>query len=135
MDPAYYESAVTSDRDTPIACPSVTIVNHGHYTITGIEAQLSTDGRSLMSYGKREHFSGLANIPQDLQAGTYEEPDVRLSTLTLTDRGLRFTHDAIADKFLHGSYPIVRWKDMWGQIWEHKLGVVRRIQQDEQWSP
>lgn len=34
---------------------------------------------------------------------------------------------------LKSPYPLVRWTDRWGQRWEHRLGEVRRIPDDEPW--
>jgi hypothetical protein len=135
MAPELFGSRITTEPDTPITCPCVIIVNRGHYTIARIRAQFSTDGRNLLQYGKREHFSPLRGLADELSSNIDDEPDVRLSTLTPTDCGMRFSHDAIAVKNLFGSYPIVRWEDRWGQMWEHKLGIVRKTSENEQWMP
>jgi hypothetical protein len=135
MSPEKYGSRLTTNPDTPISCPCVIVVNRGHYSITDIQAELSTDGRSMLQYDKRQHFSALRHLPEDMTSAISDEPDVRLSTLTPMDGGLRFSHDAIAERNLFGSYPIVRWRDRWGQAWEHKLGTVRKVAVDEQWKP
>jgi hypothetical protein len=112
------------------------ILNGGRYTITQVEARLSPDGRSITSYDKTEHFSSYFQLPEPLLDGLEgPERDVRLSIITPSDLGLRFTHDAMAIRNIQGSYPIVRWRDHQGQKWEHKLGVVRKINENEQWSP
>lgn len=36
---------------------------------------------------------------------------------------------------LKGHYALVRWIDEWGQRWEHKLGKVRQVRNDEGWAP
>jgi hypothetical protein len=135
MDPKLYPTKVSTEPDTPITCPCVIVVNHGHYTITDIQAQFSPNGASILTYGKREHFSSLRDLPSQMTSWVDDEPDIRLSTLTPSDTGLRFSHDAIAEKNLTGTYPIVRWRDRWGQTWEHKLGVVRKISAAEVWKP
>jgi hypothetical protein len=135
MHPDLYKTRITTDPDTPITCPCVIVINRGHYTITDIHAQFSPDGRSILAYDKREHFSALRDLPQPMSEWIEDEPDIRLSTLTPTDGGLRFSHDAIAEKNLRGTYPIIRWRDRWGQAWEHKLGTVRKITESEQWKP
>jgi hypothetical protein len=105
MFPDLYGTQVTTSPDTPVACPCVIIVNRGHYTITEIHAQSTPDGRSLLTYGKREHFSALRDLPRQMSDYIDDEPDIRLDTLTPTDAGLRFSHDAIAETNLHGTYP------------------------------
>jgi hypothetical protein len=63
------------------------------------------------------------------------ERNVRNDTLTPADMGLLFVRDAMAESKIFGCYPVVRWRDRWGQVWEHKLGVVREIKEGEQWMP
>jgi hypothetical protein len=136
MDPRLYQTRVTSDPDTPITCPCVIVVNRGSYTITDIQARFSPDGQSMLAYDKREHFSSLRNLPDEMRSSWIaEEPDTRLDTLTHMDGALRFSHDAIAEKNLFGTYPLVRWRDRWNQMWEYKLGRVRTISENEPWKP
>jgi hypothetical protein len=136
MSPESYGTRVATDPETAITCPGVIVINRGRYTITRLEAQICLNGNSMTHYDKREHFStwwNLRNMP--LAEGLDgPEPDVRLDTLTPSDLGMRFTHDAIAESRVRGSYPVVRWKDRWGQTWEHKLGRVEKIGDDTQWT-
>jgi hypothetical protein len=100
-----------------------------------VEARFSPDGRSINSYGKTEHFSSYIQLSPALLEGLEgPERDVRLSILTPSDVGLRFTHDAVAIRNIQGSYPMVRWHDHQGQNWGHKLGMVRKISESEEWS-
>ena len=137
MDPQKFGSQITtSDQNDPITCPCVFVVNSGHYTITRIEAQFSPEGASLLTYGRRTHLSSWARLPPEVieQTGLARpERNVRNDTLTPADMGLLFAHDAMAESKIFGCYPIVRWRDHWGQMWEHKLGVVRKITEGDQW--
>jgi F0F1-type ATP synthase epsilon subunit len=139
MDPKTYNSQITtSDPEDPITCPCVFIANTGHYTITEIHAQFSPEGSSLVGYGDRVHLSSWAKLPPEIvhRIGlSAHERNVRNDTLTPADMGLLFVHDAMAESKIFGCYPVVRWRDQWRQRWEHKLGVVRKIAEGEQWKP
>ena len=134
MSVEWYGSLISTEPGTAITCPCVIIVNRGNYTITDICARFSYDGTSVMQYDKQEHFSGLRGLPEELSNYIADEPDIRLTTLTPTDVGLRFSHDAIAKRNLHGAYPIVRWRDRWDQTWEYKLGIVYEVESNQPWT-
>jgi hypothetical protein len=55
--------------------------------------------------------------------------------LTPWDMGMRSESDEVHVQDLKGNYALVRWTDQWGQRWEHRLGEVRRIRDDEKWAP
>lgn len=139
MTPEAWGSQITSTPDVPIQCPAAIVVNRGRYTITRLQAQLclsSSGNYSLQSYGKRELFSSLAVLPDTLTTGLAGEGrDVWGDTLRPADIGMRFSSDAIAERHLFGSYPIVRWRDRWGTWWEHRRGEVRQIDESEDWKP
>jgi hypothetical protein len=137
IDPAAYGSQITTtDQTDPITCPSVAVVNNGHFTITEVHAMHSPEGSSVTGYDRPEHLSAYGRLPALLSAGTSgrPEPDAGRRILTPSDIGIRFTRDAVAASKIHGSYPIVRWTDWRGQRWEHKLGQVRKIAADEPWK-
>ena len=48
---------------------------------------------------------------------------------------LRFESGEAAGQFLKSPYPLVRWTDRWGARWEHRLGEVRQIRDDQDWAP
>lgn len=138
MDPKNYGSQImTSDPKDPITCPCVFITNTGHYTITDVQAQFSPDGKSLVGYEDRVHISSWAMLPPKLVHSfglSAPERNIRNDTLTPADMGLLFVSDAMAESKIFGCYPVVRWRDQWGQRWEHKLGVVRKITENERWN-
>lgn len=137
MDPKTFSSQITtSNPKDPITCPCVFIVNTGHYTITKIQARFSPEGSSLLDYDDRVHLSSWAKLPSEIihRFGlSAPERNVRNDTLTPADLGLLFVQGAMAESKIYGCYPIVRWRDQWGQYWEHKLGVVRKVIETEQW--
>jgi hypothetical protein len=136
MSAEVYGSQVMSDPNTPIACPVAIVVNGGRYTITQIEARICLGGKSITGYSKTEPFSSWWNLPKPIASDlSGQERDIFLNTLTPADLGMRYIHDAVAEQFLHGSYPIVRWRDRWGARWEHKRGVVRQVTEGENWEP
>jgi len=136
MSAEAYGSQITTTPDEPIACAVAIVVNGGHYTITRLQAQFCTGSGSLTSYGRTEYFSSMWRIEDSpLSDGVMvPEREIRLGTLTPSDLGMRYSHDAQVIRHLVGSYPIVRWRDQWGISWEHKLGEVRQIQESEPWK-
>jgi hypothetical protein len=136
MTPEEYGSLASIPSDVEASCPVAIIVNGGAYTIRRIEAQLCMRGNTLTSYGRPQHFSSWWNLDDDdpiISGVARPEPSIVHTTLTPTDRGLRFLHDAVHEPNLVGCYPIVRWQDHWGTWWEHRQGIVRRIQEGEDW--
>jgi hypothetical protein len=126
---------ISSDPTQPIECPAAIVLNRSRYTITRLQAQLRVN-ESLTSYGKRELFSSLGKLPEEITTGLAGEGrDIWGDTLRPTDIGMRFSSDAMTVQNLHGSYPIVRWRDRWGSWWEHRHGEVRQIEEGEEWRP
>jgi hypothetical protein len=124
------------DPDDPVERAVVVVVNHGHYTIIRLDAQLCMRGNSLVGYGRTEHLSSYHSLPGELRpSGVWEGGSAGLSTLSPTDLGMRYTGDVMATKFLVGCYPVIRWQDRWGSCWEQKQGVVKEIKQGETWKP
>jgi hypothetical protein len=124
------------DADEPVERAAVLVINHGHYTIIRIQAQLCTGGSSLLGYASTDHRSAFYYLPPELRGEeVHEGRPVKLTTLCPMDLGMRYTSDVIASKFLVDSYPIIRWQDRWGTWWEHKKGVVQEIDENEPWMP
>ena len=55
--------------------------------------------------------------------------------MTPWDTGLRFRADRNEARAIRDPYALVQWSDRLGTRWEHKLGVVRQIREDEPWEP
>lgn len=113
------------------------MVNRGHYAITRVQARFFADG-TILSYDKIEHLSSWHNLPPELRGVGELSPSKSIAgrdVLTPADLAMRFLTDDMAERFLVGSYPIVRWQDHWGTWWEHKKGVVREITNGEEWNP
>jgi hypothetical protein len=112
------------------------VSNHGGYTITRLEAQFSYDGKSLTTHRKYKRESGFDDIDESLRKGWWEsDEEAAYGVLTPWDQGIRIESDAVHEQFLKNPYPLVRWTDRWGTRWEHRLGQVRRIRDDESWVP
>jgi len=136
MTPEAFGSRTIRDPDVPIECPVVVVVNRGHYTITGLQAQLWTGGNARTGYDRTEYFSSRWNVPSQItQLLSWNRMDMPAGVLAPADAGMRYSHDALAVSSLHGCYPAVRWRDHWGTCWEHKQGIVRAIAEDEEWKP
>lgn len=90
MLPETWGSRITTSdpENVPIECPAAIVVNRGHYTITGLRAQLCTHGKSLNPHGRTEHFSSWWNLPEEIKADLLGVGrDIYLSTLPPTDPG------------------------------------------------
>jgi hypothetical protein len=136
MTPEAFGSRIVRDPEVPVECPVVVVVNHGHYTITGLQAQLRTAGDGRAGYDKTEYFSSRWNVPSQItQLLSWHQADVPAGVLAPADVGMRFSRDAMPVADLTGAYPAVRWRDHWGTCWEHKQGNVRRGAEDEDWEP
>ncbi len=139
--PAYMSADGPADRsgdpDGPVWRLAVMVVNHGYYTITGVEAQFSLDGRgSLIQPQRSEYVSGFAELPKALRGDWAGSPAYAMQdVLTPRGTGIRFESPAVPVSVLANPYPLVRWTDRWGARWEHRRGEVRRVGDDEEWAP
>jgi len=130
---SYYPPTNQPPPDEPVDHAVAIVVNHGRYTITRVEARLYASG-NVTSYKTTEHLSSWFNLPEPLRPqGIWEAEGAPSNNLTPMDLGLRYTSDVLAKRLLTGNYPIVRWTDRWGQQWEHKQGVVRKMTEGEEW--
>lgn len=119
----------------PSAVVLVAIVrNRGAYTITKVEVRFSYHGRSLVLPQSDMRVSSFPDLPARLQkqGDTSEERAMR-GILTPWDTGMRSESDEVGVQHLKGHYALVRWTDQWNQRWEHRLGEVRRVRDDEPW--
>lgn len=115
---------------------AVMVVNHGSFTITGVEAQLCLSGKSMQQYHSYQRVTGFEEIPSLVTAGFFVSPERAVSkVLTPFDGGIRFETADIHKRHLSGPYPVVRWTDHWGTRWEHKGGVVQPVSDDQPWEP
>ena len=118
---------------------AVMVVNRGRYAITDIEAQLSGDGRGLISAQHEERIAGFDNLPLQLRQQYMKFGSLVAQGNVLgpagTDIGMRFEMGLIPDHGMSwpGPYAVVRWRDRWAQRWEYKQGVVRHIGDEEPW--
>jgi hypothetical protein len=103
------------------------MVNHGRYTITGIDALWVFRGGRTKKFAEWERLSRMGDLDPRLLAGVEVLTDVH--QLSPWDLGLRINSGPMADM------PIVRWTDRWGTRWEHRRGGVRLVRDDESWSP
>jgi hypothetical protein len=111
---------------------SAIVINHGRYTITGIEAQLwLVDNGSYkpVPFAAQERVPGTKDLDAKLRGGMESllEGMMHADRLTPWDLGLRFESDPISTAQLPGVYPVVRWADRWGTHWEHRRGEVTKI--------
>jgi hypothetical protein len=117
------------------------VVNRGRYAITEIEARISGDDQSLLNTEQAERLGGFSNLPPSLK-GTYLKlgnPIAHGNVLGPrdTDIGMRFETGLVPEYGIvwPGPYAVVRWRDRWGQKWEHKRGTVRQVGDNEPWLP
>lgn len=123
------------ERDEAASRVIAVVINHGRYTITGIDAQLrlSAGGNtSLVPFDKRNLMPALEGESAGLG---WRLAKMHADRLTPWDLSLQFESDPIAAPHLPGAYPVVRWVDQWGTHWEHRRGEVAQIEDGEEWVP
>jgi len=92
------------------------VINHGRYTITGIETQLRLaggGGPSLVLSAGSERVPGTEDLDAKLRddmPGVLEGM-MHAGRLTPWDVGLPFWSNPVAAAQLPGGYPVVRWTD------------------------
>lgn len=113
-----------------------TVVNSGHYTITGVEVMFCLDGKNLVTPATSERVSSFAGLPPELRKPTDTSQEQAMAgVLARWDTGMRSESGEVPMQRLKGHYALVRWTDEWGQCWEHRLGKVRQVRDDEPWGP
>jgi hypothetical protein len=130
------EADAYGDPDGSVRRLAVMVVNRGSFTITGIEAQFSYDGKSLVSHARYRRLSGFGQVRELLHKDWIPSSERAMyEILTPLDAGIRFESDEVHMQNLKNPYPLVRWTDRWGTRWEHRLGQVRRISDGQDWEP
>jgi hypothetical protein len=119
---------------------AVVMVNHGHYTITQIEASYCPGGddRRVLPFGGTKQVVLEQGIGSLLPSAAWlrGQPWVLDSSrLAPWEAGLRIESDTISAVMARTAYPIVQWTDWRGTRWEHKRGVVRKVKPGEGWAP
>ena len=75
---------------------------------------------------------GFHDVTQQLvDAGWELLPEAPIRGVLVPNQGVLFKSDTVHAQLLMDPYPIVRWSDRYGTRWEHRLGKVRRIRDDE----
>lgn len=122
----------TDNNGEPLSRAAAIVINSGRCAITRVQAELCM-AESINGYENTEFFSSWYKLPAELRREGVAQPLRNSSpgTLTCHDLGMRYSTDDVAEKYLVGSYPIVRWQDHWGTWWEHKKGVVGQIKEEE----
>jgi hypothetical protein len=124
------------DSSPSVVVLVASVCNRGPYTITGVEVQFSPDGQSLVGPRSSVRVSSFADLPAGLRKpGDSSEERAMRGVLTPWDTGMRSETDPVGVQTLKGNYALVRWTDRRGTRWEHRLGKVRRIRDDEPWTP
>lgn len=109
------------------------IVNHGKYTISGVDARIRLKRGGDAEFTSRTRFLDTHEVDQKLIDGIPvalrgTTPAAHSDILAPWDAGLRLELDpAQAGVTLIGAYPVVRWTDRWDIHWEHELGHVKRV--------
>jgi hypothetical protein len=117
-----------------MSCLAANVMNLGSSTITGVECQFSLDGRSLIVHSSVDRI-GEPRGPGIYSAGAEGFSVSGYRGILIRGTGMEFLTEPVNAKALSGPYPVVRWTDHRGQLWEHKKGTPRRIGKDEPWTP
>ena len=128
---------LAGDPDHSVRHLAAMVVNHGNYTITGVDAKFVFSKVTRPVEPQRtEYFSGFVDLPPALRREWTASPAYAMQDV-LTPRGtaIRFVSPAVPDRALADPFPVVQWTDYRGTRWEHKRGVVRPVREDEPWEP
>ncbi len=101
----------------------VVVINEGHFTVTDVAVGLYSSDGSMTEPALIERIAD-DKLPDRFIVGAPLYVSDR--TLAPSASGLRFAGSARLDYQLTGAYPIVRWTDHWGQMWERSKGRVRK---------
>jgi hypothetical protein len=125
---------VISTPENPSERPVVIIVNHGRYTITRVDAKFS-DGSGFLGSAQRQPYADFASLPHDLVQDVTGPLGEVYGGVVVPGGAMRIIGDSMLVRYLRTLYPIVRWTDRWGTIWEHKQGAVRQVTDGGEWTP
>jgi hypothetical protein len=124
---------VFSDPQNPSGLPMVIVINKGKYAIMDLDLRLSPDGRSVIAFPRRQHLVDPVALPLRWMGDvTGRLGEVYLGTLT-AGAAMRFEGDPLLVSVLRTSYPIVRWRDRWGECWEYNQGKVYPSNMQADW--
>lgn len=100
------------------------VVNMGRFTITDVAVSI-IDGTGSMTDAAKVNRIPDYGLVDEKGGELVPLRDLGDRTLAPGSSGIRFASSARLDRYLVGAYPIVRWTDRWGQMWEHSKGRVR----------
>jgi hypothetical protein len=127
---------VYEEPDDSVRQLAALVVNHGSYTISGIEARFIINGKDPISPASDTRLGGYDKLPARLQAGHERMEDTRFGdVLTRWDVGMRFKSYPVPERDLVDAYPVVRRTDRWGTRWQHQRGEVRQVKDNPPWIP
>ncbi len=112
------------------------VINHGRYTMTGVEAQFVLRAASGLVRPQRSvSVPSIDDLHAEMRGGWAASAGYATEDVLTPQGGIRFESAAVPEHALGNPFPVVRWTDRWGQRWEHRRGVVQRIREDEPWEP
>jgi hypothetical protein len=128
------ESSASSSQATEILV--ATVVNGGSFSITDVEVRFRLDEQTVVAPVETRRVSSFVNLPPELRTPSDTSREMAMQgVLAPWDTGVRAETGEIDIKRLNGHYAIVRWTDEWGQRWEHRLGKVRQLGDEDEWEP
>lgn len=113
----------------------LTVANVGRFTITRLEARFCLDGSVLTVPAESERDTPPLWRGETMMMGLVRQEGAMAGILRAGGEGMRYQSEIIAVSRLKDPYALVRWTDRWGNRWQHRLGEVRRIGNDEEWTP
>lgn len=114
---------ITADPDDVLRSLVVVVVNEGRFTVTDVAVGLYTSEGGRTDPARVERIAD-HNLPDmGIEGATRDVGD---RTLTPGASGLRFAGNARLERYQIGAYPVVRWTDHWGQMFENSKGRVRK---------
>lgn len=128
-------TAVSVDSQARIL--AAIVINHGKYSIDRLQAKLNLRERPLQPFISCVRVPDTRKLDEELKAGTnavIDADSLQMDLLTPWDLGMRFESEILDRTQIPLSYPIVRWRDRWGQHWERTASQIRQISENEPWE-
>lgn len=114
---------INADPEDILRSLVVVVVNEGRFTVTDVAVGLYRSDGSRTDPARVERIGDCNRLNSALEDAPSDVVDRALAPGASR---LRFTGSARLERDLIGSYPVVRWTDHWGQMWERSKGRVRK---------
>jgi uncharacterized membrane-anchored protein YhcB (DUF1043 family) len=119
-------------RQLGLVVLTAAVINHGRYTITGIECELVLRERGKVPFSSAKRITGDKARDDKLLGGVtpFESDWTEKTVLSPWDTGLALVSNPMAAGDTPDASVVVRWTDQWGTQWENVGDRVRKVEPD-----